>query len=85
PRSGEIARKMSGCDMLLVVGTSSIVRPAADYAAQVKKNGGTVAIFNLGRSNGDEDADFVFIGPCEETLPEVLQVKEDIAQLWPDM
>jgi NAD-dependent deacetylase sirtuin 5 len=26
PKSGEIARKMSACDMLLVVGTSSIVR-----------------------------------------------------------
>ncbi|KAG6832096.1 hypothetical protein H0H87_002924 [Tephrocybe sp. NHM501043] len=87
PRSGEIARKMSGCDMLLVVGTSSIVgdlvRPAADYAAQVKKNGGSLAVFNLGRSNGDEEADFLFVGPCEETLPEVLQVQEDMAILWP--
>ncbi|KAG6910403.1 hypothetical protein DXG01_010758 [Tephrocybe rancida] len=104
PRSGEIARKMSGCDMLLVVGTSSIVsdfsefcvprhilimdtqvRPAADYAAQVKKNGGTVAVFNLGRSKGDEETDFLFLGPCEETLPEVLQVRKDIAQLWPSV
>ncbi|KAG6847861.1 hypothetical protein H0H93_005463 [Arthromyces matolae] len=83
PRSGEISRKMSGCDMLLVVGTSSIVRPAADYAAQVKKNGGVVAIFNLGRSNGDEEADFLFLGPCEESLPDVLHVQEDIARLWP--
>ena len=50
----------------------------------MKKNGGSVAIFNLGRSNGDEEANFLFVGPCEETLPEVLQVKEDIALLWPN-
>ncbi|XP_006463938.1 hypothetical protein AGABI2DRAFT_187357 [Agaricus bisporus var. bisporus H97] len=84
PQSGEIARMMSTCDMLLVVGTSSIVRPAADYAAQVKKNGGIVAVFNLGHSKGEEEADFVFIGPCEETLPEVLQVKKDIEEVWPE-
>ena len=46
--------------------------PAAGYAADVKQNGGKVAVFNLDRSNGDDDADFLFIGPCEETLPEAL-------------
>jgi hypothetical protein len=25
-------------------------------------------VFNLQRSEGDEDADFLFLGPCEETL-----------------
>jgi NAD-dependent deacetylase sirtuin 5 len=60
------------------------VRPAADYAAQVKKNGGTVAVFNLARSKGDDEADFLFLGPCGETLPEVLQVKKDIEELWPE-
>ncbi|KAF8058736.1 DHS-like NAD/FAD-binding domain-containing protein [Lyophyllum atratum] len=85
PLMGEIARKMSGCDLLLVVGTSSTVVPAASFASQVKKNGGTVAVFNLGRSIGDEEADYVFLGPCEETLPDVLDVQEDMKQLWPDV
>ena len=38
----------------------------------MKQNGGKVAVFNLDRSNGDDDADFLFIGPCEEPLPEAL-------------
>ena len=44
------------------------VYPAAGYAAEVQFQGGKVAVFNLDRSDGDEDADFLFLGPCEETL-----------------
>lgn len=29
-------------------------------------------MFNLERSFGDDNADFLFLGPCEETLPEAL-------------
>lgn len=46
--------------------------PAAGYASIVQSNGGKVAVFNLDRSAGDEDADFLFLGPCEETVPEAL-------------
>lgn len=42
------------------------------YAAMVKDNQGKVAVFNIDRSHGDEDADFLFLGPCEETLPKAL-------------
>lgn len=62
-------------DLCLVVGTSSTVYPAAGYMHTVKKRGGKVAIFNVERSNKDEIADFLFLGPCEETIPEALGVK----------
>ena len=45
------------------------VYPAAGFTAAVKARGGKIAIFNLERSNGDKEADFLFLGPCEETLP----------------
>ncbi|KAI0699420.1 DHS-like NAD/FAD-binding domain-containing protein [Cytidiella melzeri] len=61
-------------DLCLVVGTSSTVYPAAGYAAEVQDHGGKVAVFNLERSEGDEDADFLFLGPCETTLPEALSL-----------
>ena len=48
------------------------VYPAAGYAYEVSENGGKVAIFNLENTDGDEDADFLFLGPCEETLPSIL-------------
>ena len=31
-------------------------------------------MFNLGRTEGDEEADFLFLGPCEETLPAILEI-----------
>ena len=48
------------------------VHPAATLASKVKAHGGTVAVFNIDRSKRDEAADFLFLGPCEETLPGAL-------------
>ena len=45
------------------------VRPASTYAYRVQKHGGKVAVFNLAPSEKDEQADFVFRGGCETTLP----------------
>lgn len=53
------------------------VYPAALYAPQVQDNGGTVAVFNMERSEGDTDADYLFLGPCEESLPEALGLREE--------
>jgi len=78
---GEVPRYLDETDgilrrteLLLVVGTSSTVYPAAGFAARVKRAGGQVAVFNLEPSSGDNAADFVFYGPCEETLPKALGV-----------
>ncbi|KAF9046031.1 DHS-like NAD/FAD-binding domain-containing protein [Hymenopellis radicata] len=64
-----IDKLVDKADLCLVVGTSSTVYPAAGYAYTVSENGGAVAVFNL---EGDDDADFLFLGPCEETLPRAL-------------
>ncbi|CAE6414577.1 unnamed protein product [Rhizoctonia solani] len=61
-------------DMCLVVGTSSVVYPAAGFADVVQDNGGKVAVFNVDASQGDQNADFLFLGPCEKTLGEALGI-----------
>ncbi|KAJ7700817.1 DHS-like NAD/FAD-binding domain-containing protein, partial [Mycena rosella] len=68
---GEIAKCMNWCDLLLLVGTSTTVYPAAGFAKTVKERGGKIAVFNLEPMRGDAavDADFTFVGPCAETLP----------------
>ncbi|KAJ1299665.1 hypothetical protein OPQ81_011058 [Rhizoctonia solani] len=71
-QQGGIARVFNRADVLLVVGTSALVYPAAGYVKTVKNNGGKVAVFNIEASPQDEDADFVFLGPCEGTLPAML-------------
>jgi len=78
-----IDKSIKTCDLLLVVGTSSTVYPAAGYASDVLDQGGAVAVFNLEKSNGDEDATFVFYGGCEKTLPEALGLQDDIKRLMP--
>ncbi|KAG8985204.1 hypothetical protein FRB94_008246 [Tulasnella sp. JGI-2019a] len=70
----EIEKRLEGCDLILVVGTSSTVSPASEFAGDVRRRGGKVAIFNLERSTGDKKADFLFLGPCAETLPNALGV-----------
>jgi len=69
---GVLDRLVRKADLCIVVGTSSTVYPAAGYARTVRRRGGKVAVFNYERSEGDEDADFRFIGGCEELLPQAL-------------
>jgi len=68
----KIRTELDRCDLLLVIGTSGLVYPAASYPMHVKSRGGKVAVFNIEDTNGD--ADFSFIGPCGETLPKALEV-----------
>ncbi|KAL5488325.1 hypothetical protein ACEPAI_6433 [Sanghuangporus weigelae] len=73
---GAIDELVAKADMCLVVGTSSQVYPAAGYAAEVRLHGGKVAVFNLERSKGDKRADYLFLGPCEETLPRAFGIDD---------
>jgi NAD-dependent deacetylase sirtuin 5 len=57
---------LSGADLILVVGTSGTVWPAAGYADLVRLRGGKVAVFNV---DDDDGADWMFTGKCESTLP----------------
>jgi len=68
----EIDEIVRQADLAIVVGTSSTVYPAAGYASEVADNGGKTAVFNLDRSAGDRKANYLFLGPCSETLPQML-------------
>ncbi|KAG6441413.1 hypothetical protein O3G_MSEX001796 [Manduca sexta] len=65
-------RAMSKCDICLVVGTSSVVYPAAMFAPQAAARGATVAEFNLETTPATPDFHYYFEGPCGTTLPEAL-------------
>ncbi|KJA16607.1 hypothetical protein HYPSUDRAFT_47223 [Hypholoma sublateritium FD-334 SS-4] len=81
PLMGEIARNITKCDLLIIVGTSALVQPAAGFASQVQTHGGKVAVFNIDRSAHDEDADFLFLGSCDQTLPHVFDVVDVVKEL----
>ncbi|KAF8610016.1 DHS-like NAD/FAD-binding domain-containing protein [Ceratobasidium sp. AG-I] len=74
PGLSDIDDVVDRADFCIVVGTSSVVYPAAGFADTVRGNGGTVAVFNIEASKGDRYSDFLFLGPCEETLGNVLGI-----------
>ncbi|XP_059062420.1 NAD-dependent protein deacylase sirtuin-5, mitochondrial-like [Achroia grisella] len=63
---------MSTCDVCLVVGTSSVVYPAAMFAPQAAARGAIVAEFNLEPTPATPDFHYYFQGTCGTTLPEAL-------------
>ncbi|KAF9556753.1 sirtuin [Agrocybe pediades] len=75
---GDIGRYLNWTDMLIVIGTSAIVQPAAGFIKTVKDRGGKVAFFNLEKVEKDQDADWLFLGRCEETLPLALGLTNTI-------
>ncbi|SJX65489.1 related to NAD-dependent deacetylase Sirtuin 5 [Sporisorium reilianum f. sp. reilianum] len=76
PDLDRIQPLISRCDLILVLGTSSTVYPAAGFADMVKhSNGGRVAVFNIDdpcAADADDDVDWYFAGRVEKMLPDVL-------------
>ena len=57
------------CDLCLVIGTSSVVYPAAMFAPMVAQRGVTVAEFNMEETSVTHGFGYYFSGPCGTTLP----------------
>lgn len=63
---------LDSCDLCLVVGTSSVVYPAAMFAPQVAARGVPVAEFNMEDTPATMRFKFHFHGPCGTSLPPAL-------------
>lgn len=75
----EVNNELEICDLCLLVGTSSIVYPAALFAPQVAARGVPVAEFNTQVTNATTQFRFYFKGPCGTTLPPALARHESEA------
>uniref|UniRef100_A0A2K6KGU6 NAD-dependent protein deacylase sirtuin-5, mitochondrial n=1 Tax=Rhinopithecus bieti TaxID=61621 RepID=A0A2K6KGU6_RHIBE len=73
----EVDKELAHCDLCLVVGTSSVVYPAAMFAPQVAARGVPVAEFNTETTPATNRFRFHFQGPCGTTLPEALARHEN--------
>ncbi|XP_077209178.1 NAD-dependent protein deacylase sirtuin-5, mitochondrial isoform X2 [Paroedura picta] len=67
-----VEKELEICDLCVVVGTSSIVYPAAMFAPQVSARGVPVAEFNMQSTPATDKFSFHFAGPCGTTLPPAL-------------
>ncbi|CAH1647229.1 unnamed protein product [Spodoptera littoralis] len=64
---------ISACDLCLVVGSPSLLFPAAQYAPDAMNNGAIIAEFN-NEMDTNSNYHYSFVGPCSVTLPEALDV-----------
>lgn len=68
----KVEKEIETCDLCLVVGTSSIVYPAAMFGPRIASRGVPVAEFNIHRTPKSEYFMYHFRGPCGTTLPQAL-------------
>ncbi|CAK6966813.1 NAD-dependent protein deacylase sirtuin-5%2C mitochondrial-like [Scomber scombrus] len=68
----KVEKELEICDLCLVVGTSSIVYPAAMFGPRVASRGVPVAEFNTDTTPKTEYFTYHFQGPCGTTLPPAL-------------
>ncbi|CAK9798884.1 NAD-dependent protein deacylase sirtuin-5, mitochondrial [Anthophora plagiata] len=69
----QVSTAVENCDACLVIGTSSIVYPAAMFAPQVAQRGIPVAEFNLEATPATRHFEYHFQGPCTVTVKEALE------------
>ncbi|XP_067144185.1 NAD-dependent protein deacylase sirtuin-5, mitochondrial-like [Centruroides vittatus] len=67
-------QELDNCDLCLVIGTSSVVYPAAMFAPAVAARGIPVAEFNIEATPGAENFGFHFEGQCGSTLPRLVRL-----------
>ncbi|GME26147.1 Nad-dependent deacetylase sirtuin-5 [Neofusicoccum parvum] len=60
-------------DLLLVIGTSSTVYPAAGYVGRARARGARVAVVNVERTDALQDGDWFFQGDAGVVVPELLR------------
>lgn len=63
---------IGGCDLMMVIGTSGTVQPAASMGVQAKRNGATVAEINLEPTPYSDIYNISIAGKSGEILPQLL-------------
>ncbi|MBW1784248.1 MAG: NAD-dependent deacylase [Deltaproteobacteria bacterium] len=69
-QAAEAARR---CQIMLVIGTSSVVQPAASLAVTAKSGGAVLAEINLERTPNSNLMDVVLLGKAGEILPRLVE------------
>ena len=64
-------------DLMLVIGTTAVVHPAAAFVGRARGKGARIAVVNVegaesGTAGGLGERDFLFVGGAEKVLPEIL-------------
>ncbi|MCX7816003.1 MAG: NAD-dependent deacylase [Syntrophales bacterium] len=69
----EAREHASSCDLLIVIGSSLVVYPAAYIPLYAKMAGARLVIINLSPTPYDNEADIVICGPAGETMTKIVE------------
>jgi len=69
----QAAEAAERCQVMLVVGTSSVVQPAASLALTAKSGGGLLVEINLERTPNSDLMDMVLVGKAAQILPMLVE------------
>ena len=61
------------CNVMLVIGTSAVVQPAASFSMEAKGSGAVVAEINLERTPQSEKVDFSILGKAGDIVPKLVE------------
>jgi NAD-dependent deacetylase len=65
----------AAAEVMVVVGTSGVVYPAAGLPEVTRERGGRVIVVNLQASDLDDQADILLRGTAATTLPRLFEVR----------
>ena len=68
----EVYSSLNRCDVLIVVGTSGIVQPAASFAYVAKRNGSKVIEVNIEETSLSDISDIKVFGKAGDVLPKII-------------
>jgi len=78
PGTLDLAYREAGkCDLLMVVGSSLVVYPAADIPMRAKRKDAVLVIINRDSTPMDETADYVINERAGDVLPKIVQSLKD--------
>lgn len=66
------ARAFEGCDLMLVIGTSGIVQPAASFVSLAKDHKAFVVEINVAETAASLEADALLLGRAADVVPQLL-------------
>jgi len=69
----EAIQASRNCQVMLVIGTSAIVQPAASLALEAKAGGAVVAEINLEKTPQSSSMDFTLLGKAGDTIPKLVE------------
>lgn len=75
----ECQRHTELCDVMLLVGTSAVVYPAADFPMQVLRQGGKLIEVNPEQTAVSSYCEIVFRAPAGQVLPSLVAALSEAA------